>query len=148
MPAILAMAYHSLVGSSGPGQQRILGDRLRRELWDRCRTSRGTEGGSTSQRCAASTTFASIIRFSIEKLRRVAVIRENAADLGGGHDDGVWPGVFRAKPRPRPAASNRPRFVTGGDHLAILAGEAPRDGGADHAFVAGDPDPLARQADR
>jgi hypothetical protein len=30
MPAILAIAYHSLVGSSGPVSSAVLGDRLRR----------------------------------------------------------------------------------------------------------------------
>ena len=93
MPAILAIAYHSLVGSSGPGQQRVFRDRLRRQLRIDARRAekqhlldaRGV-GGPRDVRGDH--------QIVVEEVGRIGGIGVNAADLRRGHENGLRPGLL------------------------------------------------------
>ena len=86
MPAILAMAYGSLVGSSGAGEEMLLFHGLRREL-------RIDAGGAEEQELFDAVAPGRIddVEFDgeivAEEIGRIGGVGQNAADFGGGEED-------------------------------------------------------------
>ncbi len=78
----------------------------------------------------------------VEEVRRVGGVGEDAADLRRGKDDGVGPGLGEPG-LDLGLAAEIDRLPVGGEDLAGLGFEAADDRLADHAAMAGDPDPLA-----
>ena len=126
MPAILAIAYHSLVGSSGPVSSASSVDRLRREL--------GIDAGRAEEQQpvdARAVRRLDHVRFDhqvvVEKLGGMRVVGENAADLRRGDHDRVGPRARPSRPRPRPAASRSTSRRSTVSTSAALARQAPHD---------------------
>ena len=91
MPAILAIAYHSLVGSSGPVSSASSRDRLRRELADRCSDEPRNSSFSTPAALRRVDDVGLDHQVVVEEVGRVGVVGEDAADLGRGEEDHVGP---------------------------------------------------------
>ena len=88
MPAILAIAYHSLVGSSGPGQQRLFLDRLRRKFRidaGRAEKHQAVDAGEVR----GMNDIGLDCQIVVNEIGGEGVVGIDAADLGGGKDDGV-----------------------------------------------------------
>ena len=88
MPAILAMAYHSLVGSSGPVSSDVLAHRLRRQL--------GIDAGRAEKQqlldaveSAAWITLAAIDEIVVDEIGGQRVVGDDAADLGRRQEHGI-----------------------------------------------------------
>ena len=132
-------------GLERAGQQRVLGDRLRRQPAGRCRRSRGTAASRRRSACAASDEVGLDHQVVVEEVGRIAC---------------RWRGCRRPWPRRRtPPPGWSPRIqrldvglaragrararsaVSTSQPLAAPAGARARE--PDHAAVAGDPDALA-----
>ena len=142
MPAIFAMAYHSLVGSSGPVSSAFPRSAAVRTS-DRCRRSRETPSSRP-----ASAGGSCDVRFDhqivVKEIRRIRRVGENAADLCRSHEDGLRPrrceksGDLLWRTR-----STSPRRAVMSAHPSQASRRRSAD--ADHAVMAGDIHLLAAQ---
>ena len=79
----------------------------------------------------------------VEEVGRIGIVGQYSADLGGRRHDQVRSGLRQPVLHVRLAA----QIETGAFnryHLAVLAGQAPSQGAANHAPVTGDPNPTSR----
>ena len=150
MPAILAIAYHSLVGSSGPVSSAVLARSAAARASDRC----SDEPRNSSLRDAAA-------------MRRVDDVASRSSGCRGGSRPGRcrWRGCRRPwRPRgttacgprrPRSSARRRPGACRSSSPRATPSAisqpsraRPAHERGADHAAVAGDEDAACRRERR
>jgi hypothetical protein len=80
----------------------------------------------------------------IEKITRLRAIRVDAADPGGGKKYRVGP-VLVEPAIDRLLVAKLDRLAAGSQDLTILAGEAPHQGGTNHAAMTGNVDAFTAQ---
>ena len=91
MPAILAIAYGSLVGSSGAAEQVLLADRLRAVARIDARAARGRATACTSVHPARLDDRGVNHQVVVDELRRARAVGEDAADRAGDEEDVLGP---------------------------------------------------------
>ena len=128
-----------------PGQQQILGHRLRAPSSDRCRMSRGTGAFRHPIDARQRIVFCAIARLCIRNSTGIGVVGEDAADLCRGHENRLRLRRLEEALRPLLGPSGRRVDAVGSDDLALLRLQPSHDRRAHHAAVAGDKDPLRRQ---
>ena len=142
MPAILARAYHSLVGSSGPvsSASSVIG----------CGASFGIDAGRTQEQqlfhacLVRGMDDGGFDRQIVETgIRPASVVGDDAAHLGGGqqHASGLV-GVQQADR----AGARKSSLARSTVRTVQFSWQPAHQGGADHAAMAGHPDALAGSA--
>ena len=125
------------------GQQAVFGDRLRGELGiDAGRAEKQKPFHIRRVRRRADIGFD--LQVLQQEIDRIVIVGLDAAHLGGGHDNGIGPGILHPFVH-RVLIGEVHNIAPCGDHLAVFRCQTAHNSTAHHAAMARDPDTLAGQ---